>query len=247
MMSYTIQSPLKLIVSPRHKRRSSVSSKRISAERRAFVLDALNATMDNTRVETKNEANSCLADSLLTGVRIISSPAPVSKLEKKLDRPKNRDTIKRTKKKKSKSSSKKKKNKQDDASYCADGSASNATEPTPCTETDSLSSASSPSPITRRRSMPSMRSSILVPTISCGIENVSPRSTLSNEESTETNSRRRSSVTFANFSEMSIVDDICPDEELHETLYYNDNELAEFRHEAFLEKCGLDATYLEIE
>jgi hypothetical protein len=243
-MSCTMQSPLKLKVSPRHERRSSVSSRRISAERRAFILDALNATMDDARVETKDEANSCLSDSFLIGGRIVSSPAPISKLEKKLDRS---NSI--SKKSKSKLSSKKKKKKQDDASSCADGSASNATEPTACTESDSWSSASPSSPITRRRSRSSRRSSILVPT-SCGIEieNVSPRSSLSSEgEGPETDSPRRRSVTFANFSEMSIVDDICPDEELHETLYYNDNELAEFRHEAFLEKCGLDATYLEIE
>lgn len=52
-------------------------------------------------------------------------------------------------------------------------------------------------------------------------------------------SERKSSVTFADWAEMSLVENliVCSD---YDTLYYNEEELAEFRHAAFLEECGLD-------
>jgi hypothetical protein len=51
-------------------------------------------------------------------------------------------------------------------------------------------------------------------------------------------SERKSSVKFADWAEMSFVEDlnVCTD---YDTLYYNDDEMAEFRHSAFLEECGL--------
>ena len=51
---------------------------------------------------------------------------------------------------------------------------------------------------------------------------------------------RSSSVKFAtSYSEMTIVADLSENVHLDD-LYYRDEELAEFRHDAFLEECGLD-------
>lgn len=56
------------------------------------------------------------------------------------------------------------------------------------------------------------------------------------EEPTQQLTRRSSSVAFSDFSEMTIVADLSDD---NDDLFYKDEELAEFRHEAFLESCGL--------
>ncbi|CAJ1939438.1 unnamed protein product [Cylindrotheca closterium] len=55
------------------------------------------------------------------------------------------------------------------------------------------------------------------------------------------NLRRGSSVMFSDFSEMTFVAALS--EGNNGDLFYNDEELAEFRHEAFLESCGLGEEY----
>mmetsp|Transcript_8641 Transcript_8641/g.20759 ORF Transcript_8641/g.20759 Transcript_8641/m.20759 type:complete len:113 (-) Transcript_8641:41-379(-) len=50
-------------------------------------------------------------------------------------------------------------------------------------------------------------------------------------------------VMFADFSEMTIVADLTDE---NDDLFYNEEQLAEFRHEAFLESCGLGEEFLHL-
>jgi hypothetical protein len=72
-----------------------------------------------------------------------------------------------------------------------------------------------------------LRNSIMVP--------LSP-----SEPSPSEPSERKSSVKFADWAEMSFVEDLNAFTD-YDSLYYNDDELAEFRHSAFLEECGLES------
>lgn len=49
---------------------------------------------------------------------------------------------------------------------------------------------------------------------------------------------RRSSVCFAEMAEVSFIDKLDATTD-YDALYYNDEELADFRHKAFLEDCGI--------
>jgi hypothetical protein len=53
-------------------------------------------------------------------------------------------------------------------------------------------------------------------------------------------SERKSSVKFADWAEMSFIEDLNAFTD-YDNLYYNHDEMAEFRHSAFLEECGLDS------
>jgi hypothetical protein len=53
-------------------------------------------------------------------------------------------------------------------------------------------------------------------------------------------SGRKSSVKFADWAEISFFEDLKVSTD-HDALYYNDDEMAEFRHSAFLEECGLES------
>eukprot|EP00980_Cylindrotheca_fusiformis_P003359 scaffold747_cov120-Cylindrotheca_fusiformis.AAC.15 len=51
--------------------------------------------------------------------------------------------------------------------------------------------------------------------------------------------QRKSAVKFADWAELSLVEDLNATTD-YEDLYYNADEIADFRHAAFLEECGLD-------
>ncbi|CAJ1946390.1 unnamed protein product [Cylindrotheca closterium] len=50
---------------------------------------------------------------------------------------------------------------------------------------------------------------------------------------------RRSSVSFAEMAEVSFIDKLDAKNTDFDSLYWNEEELADFRHEAFLEECGI--------
>ncbi|CAJ1966138.1 unnamed protein product [Cylindrotheca closterium] len=50
-------------------------------------------------------------------------------------------------------------------------------------------------------------------------------------------SSKRSSVSFADMTDVRFIPPVYDDD--HDSLYYKEDELANFRHEAFLEDCGL--------
>ncbi|KAL3934737.1 MAG: hypothetical protein SGBAC_009611 [Bacillariaceae sp.] len=95
-----------------------------------------------------------------------------------------------------------------------------------------------PSPAGRPASK--KRNSFLVPTISpltpMGLNDSFCIEELHLPEEPNQIIRRSSSVAFSDFSEMTIVADLSDG---NDDLFYKDEELAEFRHEAFLESCGL--------
>jgi hypothetical protein len=57
------------------------------------------------------------------------------------------------------------------------------------------------------------------------------------EEDPSSSSSKRSSVSFADMTDVCFIPPVFDVD--HDSLYYKDDELAEFRHEAFLEECGL--------
>eukprot|EP00980_Cylindrotheca_fusiformis_P021459 scaffold8328_cov81-Cylindrotheca_fusiformis.AAC.1 len=238
-------------------------TKRSSSERRAFVLDAMRATLgkdvsddDDDKLLSESPSQHVLPPKLP-----IVAPSPIKK---------NKNKIFKTKKVEKSAKSTTKTKITPESSNTTPSTTTPTEKATPLSFTGACSSPVAGK--TRQLSRnPKKRSSILVPTISprSSLNDIdlaedfdactSPRSCSLLSSGTEDqlspdlaspndagHYRRTSSVKFANFSEMLVVDDICTNDGHHEILYYNKDELAEFRHESFLEKCGLaDATYLE--
>ena len=58
-----------------------------------------------------------------------------------------------------------------------------------------------------------------------------------NEDDPLSSSSKRSSVSFADLTDVRFIPPVFGVD--HDSLYYKEDELADFRHEAFLEDCGL--------